>query len=335
MSAGHPTEYGPRVHVQNQHELKETSLEEFTETQLDDPAAYSNYAWKIFDHQLRRAAAFKYKGSGFNGSPNSDSRDLDILQPLKQWIPAQGHPQLFDLLRNGIRGDIWEHCVEGHRAFDRDFLLGLPSEDTLDFPGWYLIVLYDDEYPNWWRVYVGQSVSVSRRWAAYTRALHAGVQGLRYALWRTGAVSERGTHHEAQAKCIRLGRDLSSFPNTLGMRNFPNMGELFFMLVFQSLQVDDLTYRLPKDVEINLPHRAANMSVPITDRHLVFPCAKDLFWWCFVGGGVRTSMYRSLVFGSDVRISMCTGLMFRRRRRPCAKRPVPARTEAVLWASGS
>ena len=32
---------------------------------------------------------------------------------FKEWIPAQGHRHLFDLLKQCTRPSIWEHCVDG------------------------------------------------------------------------------------------------------------------------------------------------------------------------------------------------------------------------------
>jgi hypothetical protein len=161
------------------------------------PSSFSKNGWKLFDHELRVATDYKLA--------KQDTK------PFKDWIPAQGHRHLFDLLKKCTHPDIWEHCVDGDKAFDRDFLLGLPSRE-IDSPGWYLIVLYDEDDISWWRDYVGQSGDVTRRWRKHQSAsTNQLFQALIYEVWRNGEPIPEDGNLPRQAKFISLGCDVSGF----------------------------------------------------------------------------------------------------------------------------
>jgi hypothetical protein len=212
-------------------------------------AHQQNYGWRLFDNELRLATEYKLA--------------KEDVRPLKEWIPQQGHRQLFDLLKKCIRPEIWEHCVDGDKAFDRDFLLGLP--DVPPTSGWYLIVIYDDDDITWWRVYVGQSVDVPRRWSQHEKAsTNEAYQALVYEVWRNGeSVPEDGTLPR-KAKFISLGCDSGAYPDDdKDSQNFRNLGEMFFALLFQALQPSALRRWLPDDVHIQANHRGLNVAVPV------------------------------------------------------------------------
>jgi hypothetical protein len=88
-------------------------LEGFRLPQSSQP----NYGRRLFDHMLRITTK--------HWLDKKDTRALD-------WITAQDHQHLFNLLKQCTRPSIWENFVDGSKTFDRNFLLSLPDEEDID-----------------------------------------------------------------------------------------------------------------------------------------------------------------------------------------------------------
>lgn len=222
---------------------------------IDPLTPAGSFGWKIFQHLLPLAAEYAVAGEGSE-------------QPLKDWIPRHGEIKLFGLLKKCSDPNIWEHCVEGDKAFDRDFLFRLPSVDNDSRAGWYLITLWDDTDTDWWRKYIGQTNDLRKRWRSHqTSAKNPKVNEFLYTHWRGGKDVPDNRVLPCRGKFVPIAWEESGFVDKLDKQNFLNLVELFFMLIFQTLRPETLTSFLPNDVEVREPHRGLNLSVPLGDRH--------------------------------------------------------------------
>jgi hypothetical protein len=221
------------------------------------PPAPGSMGWKLFDHQLKVATEFAYK---------SDKSK----KPYKDWIPKHGHQRLFGFLRKGCTPFVWDNFVEGDMAYNRDFLLQLSDKIERNCRGWYLIVLWDEDDDDRWYVYAGQTTKTNKRWVAHQgHSRDAISKSLLYSVWKNAPTSpgDGKPSQPLRSKFFVLAQDESGFPPGRDRQLWLNMGEIFFSLVFQSFQPQELKFWLPEDVAIRTPSRGLNVSVPITDWH--------------------------------------------------------------------
>lgn len=214
-----------------------------------------------------------------NGLPNEQAYHRDVFHrlligagqytttrcdfPYKAFLTRYSEEDLYRRLKASTRDIIWAECVEKRNGLSAEFLSELP-DDASDFnePGWYLIFLQGGAV---YRVYVGQSSDLRHRAKRHLWQARAGDDTkLLYHMWRSipGCV--------AKICCLGLeSLDKLGFAGDHEEEDvnlFRNLGEMFFSLMFESLQRRHLDIFLPPSQEPHGGH-GVNHFLPLHQGH--------------------------------------------------------------------
>ena len=192
-----------------------------------------DYHERLFLHSLHKCSALK-----------------DIFE---KFTDAYGFEELYPIARND-RHEAWTKILDTGKIRDLDALRSLPTAIGVDKPGWYLIVLRDENDPSWYRLYVGQGSNIDDRIKEHKRNLRKGVGRLLYDHWR-----KPGRYPEFYL----LGTaNPVEFPVMGDLAPYLNIMEQFWSLGVQTLQALDLDkWLLPSSVRST--QCGLNMRLPI------------------------------------------------------------------------
>lgn len=222
---------------------------------------------RIWDTMLAKARVHK-----------SSSRECRY----QKFIDNQGSEKLFSLMEKCTDDFIWKHCVVGGKALDSEFLHSMKEDYRHKRPGWYLIFMWDEERQvwEWYRVYVGQAgggegtkTLLDRAGQHRTCSTNLEKKQLVYRAWRRfeQTVEEDKMN---KVKIIKLGfapdQDVFSDPGDGDL--FLNLGEMYFSLVFRSLQTQDLIKWLPEGTvasHSDLAPLGLNVALPLSQGRVL------------------------------------------------------------------
>lgn len=200
----------------------------------------------------------------------------------QSFIDNQGSAKLFSLMEKCADDFIWKNCVVGGKALDPEFLHSMKEDYRHKRPGWYLIFMWDEKYQvwEWYRVYVGQvgggegtKTLLERASQHRSSSTNLGKKELVYRAWR----SFEDTADEDKmnkAKIVKLGfaPDQDEFSDSGDADLFLNLGEMYFSLVFRSLQTQDLFKWLPEGTAADhsdLAPLGLNVALPLSQGRVL------------------------------------------------------------------
>lgn len=227
----------------------------------DSPEADSDqpYHKRVWDAMTARAAAWQTRTK---------------QRPYGDYFGRHQPAVLFQLLKRCADETVWENCVMGH-SIDPESLHSMEEDWRHRRPGWYLIFMWDPELEvqDWYRVYVGQAGGGEQEKGTLEQRGNRHIMNFRspkrtemlYQVQRRFA-DEIDEERVMRLKLIKLGfADEVVLPDG-DISLFLNLGEMFFALIFRSLQVWDLKKWLPADVVGNGSDLAAtglNVASPL------------------------------------------------------------------------
>lgn len=173
------------------------------------------------------------------------------------FIDNQGSEKLFSLIENCADDFIWKHCVVGGKALDPEFLYSMEEDYRHKRPGWYLIFVWDGERQvwEWHRVYVGQAgggegtkTLLHRAGQHRTNSRNLEKTQLVYRVWRAFETTvDEDKMNKVKSFKLGFAPDQDEFSDPGDVDLFLNLGEMYFSLVFRSLQTQDLIRWLLKE----------------------------------------------------------------------------------------
>ncbi|KAG6364995.1 hypothetical protein INS49_006600 [Diaporthe citri] len=177
---------------------------------------------------------------------------------------------------------IWENCVVGGKALDPKFLHSMKEDYRHKRPGWYLIFMWDEKCQvwEWYRVYVGQAgggegtkTLLDRANQHRTSSTNLAKKELVYRAWR--AFEDTADEDKMnKAKIVKLGfaPDQDEFSDPGHADLFLNLGEMYFSLVFRTLQTQDLIKWLPEGTAADhsdLAPLGLNVALPLSQGRVL------------------------------------------------------------------
>lgn len=218
---------------------------------------------------------------------DSLAQKLDVWQGIKkdsaprfkELFEQYGSSALFELLKECADSVLWEECVVGGRSVDPRFLHSLPEDYKHEQPGWYLIFMWDParDVQTWYRVYVGQAGggerserTIVKRCDQHRSSSTKPKAGqVVYKTWRA-FLDDIDPDKMRHVKFLKLGfaPDRSFFEQDLDFDLFLSTGEMYFSLIFRSLQVHDLCIWLPRMAEARSRSPVGlNVSLPLSQGY--------------------------------------------------------------------
>ncbi|KAI7775989.1 hypothetical protein LA080_006015 [Diaporthe eres] len=201
-------------------------------------------------------------------------------QPL---IDNQGSAKLFSLMEKCADDFIWKDCVVGGKALDPEFLHSMKEDFRHKRPDWYLIFMWDEKCQvwEWYRVYVGQAgggeatkTLLDRANQHRTNSSNLRKKELLYRVWRAFEEETADENLMNKVKIVKLafapGQDEFSDPGDADL--FLNLGEMYFSLVFRSLQTQDLLKWLPAGTAADhsdLAPLGLNVALPLSQGRVL------------------------------------------------------------------
>lgn len=170
-------------------------------------------------------------------------------------------------MKKCIGPDNWRHLFELGKIADRDALEQLSTDSFPEQPGWYIIVVTDDEDAAFWALYCGQAEDLQHRNTDHKKFVRLSTENsLLYFTWRgSGPLPDNGQPGR-RATFVLLGTDKSGLEGN-DQSLFLNITEMFIALMSQSLQRMDLAGWLPEDVVLRTSHVGLNVALPLHQNH--------------------------------------------------------------------
>ncbi|TPX07007.1 uncharacterized protein E0L32_011075 [Thyridium curvatum] len=185
----------------------------------------------------------------------------DKEKVYEDFIARHDPDTLFRLLEVSTDQAVWKDCVEGHRATDRSYFADWQEDFVYFRRGWYVVYLWDELAPDWWKIYVGQAETLfDRANQHHARSRNTNSNSFLYWTWRGDG--ETASFSLRKGKIMKLGLDESGFEGD-DARLFLNLGEMWFSLIFQSLQKHDLKDWLPEGCAKPDQSRGLNVALPL------------------------------------------------------------------------
>lgn len=223
---------------------------------------------RIWDAMLAKARVRKSRGT-------NEYRYQSI-------IDNQGSAKLFALIEECADDFIWKHCVVGGKALDAEFLHSMEEDYQYQQPGWYLIFMWDEECQvwEWYRVYVGQAGAGQGTKTLLTRvgqhrtcSTNVEKKQLVYRAWRAFEKTVDLSKMK-KVKFVKLGfaPDQGVFSDPEDADLFLSLGEMYFSLVFRSLQTQDLIKWLPEGTvakHSDLAPLGLNVALPLSQGRVL------------------------------------------------------------------
>lgn len=202
-------------------------------------------------------------------------KSIPVTYPYRDFVQQYDHDHLYNIVKAGIRDDVWKALIEDGGAEDLAVLDAWDADEELpNAPGWYLIVLTkrDGTIAGWYRKYVGQAGPTGNGLRGRGRehkscARTGNSRQLVYRVWRGMDTSwDRRFDHldelPCKAKFIHLGTDLSGLVDT-DQGKFLSIGEMFLGLMLTALQIPDLQEWLPPSAAISSEPRGLMVALPL------------------------------------------------------------------------
>lgn len=220
-------------------DLEDPDLVAKQKSEVDDGLPGQPYHWKVFHRLIRDAGSYGVRE--------------DNSFPCKESLTRHSEEDLYQRLKASTMDIVWAQCVEKRTGLSEEFLSELPDNGSAcRETGWYLIVLQGGSRH---RVYVGQAKNIQGRSTRHRRnARDLGCSELLYHTWRAIPACE--------AKVYCLGLDKCGFAD-VDARLFRNIGEMFFALMFESLQRHHLDAWLSRSREVRGGH-GLNVALPLS-----------------------------------------------------------------------
>ncbi|KAF1843745.1 uncharacterized protein K460DRAFT_396974 [Cucurbitaria berberidis CBS 394.84] len=144
--------------------------------------------------------------------------------------------------------------LRGRKEFDLEALCAIGNDPHYGGPGWYMNIIIDENDPDWFAAYVGQSKYIRKRIRQHT-VNYLFDDTLHYFSWRQPG---------KKSVFVHLGRVPGNLEN---IDMILNIGEQLLSIIFQTLPEKTLPEYLPVGVQIQLPHRGLNVARPMQQGH--------------------------------------------------------------------
>lgn len=188
--------------------------------------------------------------------------------PYEAFCRQHEHNEVLKWLKQGVGNDRWRQLFQMGKIIESRFLEHLAAEPLSSHgppanPGWYILMLTDENDVEFWALYVGQADNIRHRKGDHFKFVFLNTEGsLLYFVWRGNGPVPKNRELPRIAKFIVLGMDVSGLQDREA-ELFRNIGEMFFALMTQTLQHNSLVQWLPEVTKIQSHHIPLNVALPL------------------------------------------------------------------------